>query len=314
MGLKFKNKKNEVLILKDASSSVAPLIFGLIFLAVGGALSFFGYFSPVLECHRVGSATNCELTRQGLFPFKTHRIILKDFTGAQVKTHDDSDGDTYSIVLSSADGSSVPFANYSSSGYSAKADLVSKIERNLNTQKDFSVKYSQKMLLFVGVFFAAFAVMMLWSGIKYAIIEQTVLEAHFAQGILKIYPYHSSKKYEDARPLSDVQDIRVEPAPKYWKPYALYIKQICELKGFSLPLAVTVMLKASSFLGGSINVTAQGEQDGAKNGIQQNNNSQMLIITLKDSSEVYAMITSYGNSVNAVAEFKKYLGIDGIGS
>ncbi len=309
MGLKFKNKKNEVLILKDSASSLAPLIFGLIFLAVGGALGFFGYFSPVLECHRVGESTNCELTRQGLFPFKTHRIILKDFTGAEVKTHEDSDGDTYSIILNYSNGASIPFANYSSSGYNSKVKLVRLIERNLNTQKDFSVKYSQKMLLIVGICFAAFALMMLWSGIYYSIVEKTVLEAHFSQGIIKIYPYHSYKKYEDVRPIADLQDIRVEPAPKYWKPYALYMKQICELKGFSLPFAVKIMLKASGFLGGAINSIAQEDGDGANNNFRQNNNSQILVIKLKDSSELYALLNSYGDSFNAIAEFKKYLGL-----
>ncbi len=306
MGLKFKNKNNEVLILKDSASSIAPLIFGALFLGLGGFLSFFGYFSPVLECHRIGAVTNCELTRQGLFPFKTHRIILKDFVGAEVKTHQDSDGDTYSIVLNAANATGIPFANYSSSGYSGKQKLVRQIEGMLNTQKDFSVKYSQKILLSFGIFFTAFAAMILWSGIKSGLSEKSILEAHFAHGILKIYPYNSIKKYEDARPLADIRDIQVASAGKYWKAYALYMRQICELKGISMPFAVSIMLKASGFLGGE----SQRAQDGEDNNLKQDNRSQMLVIKLKDSSEVYALFTSYASSADAVAEFRKYLGLD----
>lgn len=308
MGLKFKNKKNEVLILKDSASSITPLIFGALFLGLGGFLSFFGYFSPVLECHRIGAAVNCELTRQGLFPFKTNRIILKDFLGAEVKTHEDSDGDTYSIVLNAANATGVPFANYSSSGYGSKQKLVRQIEGMLNNQKDFSVKYSQKILLGFGIFFTAFAAMILWSGIKSGFREKNILEAHLAQGILKIYPYNSLKKYEDARPLADLLDIRVETAPKYWKAYALYMQQICQLKGLSMPITVNIMLKAAGLLGGVVKEESLKSKEG--NGAPQNNNSKILVVKFKDSSEVYTLLTSYGNSYDAVSEFKKYTGLN----
>lgn len=303
MGLTFKNKKNEVLILKDSANSISPLIFGLVLLLVGGLFGFFGYFSPVLECHNIGGTTNCELTRQGLFPFKTHRIILNNFSGAEVKTHEDSDGDTYSIVLNAANAAAVPFANYSSSGYNSKLKLVRKIQNNINTQKDFTVKYSQNVLLGIGIFLSALGLLILWSGIKYAIMERSALEADLTQGILKIYPYNFSKKYEDVRPIADVQDISIAAPNKYWKQYALYMQTLCQVKGIAMPIAVKIMLKAAGLLGA-------GNDEGKENeDSRRNTNQRILVIKLKDLSEFYVLLP-HGNSENAVSEFKKYLGFN----
>lgn len=302
MALKFRNKANNILTLGDGSGLIAPLIFGCIFFALGAVFLFFGNMPPVLDCHKIDSRAECLLSRHGLFPFKMRHIPINNFSGAEIKTHEDSDGDTYSIILKDASGAQVPFVNYSSSGYKSKVKVVREITQKLNTQNDFKVIYRQNVLLYIGLGVTFFALLMFFSAIQYGFSGRVLLEADLQRGILKIYPYNCSKKYEDIKPLADLADIKVKYSAAIWKDYAVYVKQLCAVRGLREPFVVKIYEKLSSV------DTARAEGVPQE---QENARSGTLVIKFKDSSFAYAQIVTQGNAEKAVNEFRKYLGLNG---
>lgn len=302
MALKFKNKDNKVLTLGEGSGLFASLIFGCIFFAVGSVLLFFGSIPPVLDCHKIDGRAECLLSRHGLFPFKMRHITINNFSGAEIKTHEDSDGDTYSIILKDASGAQVPFVNYSSSGYKSKMQVVREITQKLNTQNDFKVIYRQNVLLYIGLGVTFFALLMLFSAIKYCFSGREILTADLQSGVIKIYPYHYSKKYEDIKPLAELADIKVSYSSAIIKEYAVYVKQLCVVRGLREPLAVKIYDKLASA------AAARGDRFPQKT---ENGRSGILVVKFKDSSFAYAQIITQGNAEKAVNEFRKYLGLNG---
>jgi hypothetical protein len=88
--------------------AVAGTLFGMLFLVAGVAAILLLGRLTVLMCQRLEpNQIECQLTSTGLLGSQTTQITALE--GAEVATHSDDDGDTYSIVLFAV-GQKIPFS------------------------------------------------------------------------------------------------------------------------------------------------------------------------------------------------------------
>jgi hypothetical protein len=135
--------------------AVAGTLFGMLFLVAGVAAILLLGRLTVLMCQRLEpNQIECQLTSTGLLGSQTTQITALE--GAEVATHSDDDGDTYSIVLFAV-GQKIPFSKIRSSGYAAKKANADRINAFVNNSQQSALSVQEDHRWFSYLFGSGFA-------------------------------------------------------------------------------------------------------------------------------------------------------------
>lgn len=128
---------------KDSSSGYVLLLFGGPFLVIGLVVVIFLGKLTILKCDRLEpTQVVCELISTGLLGRKVIPIPLGQLQSADVEVNEDSDGDTYRVVLMTKAGIT-PFTQSYSSGEGGKRRNAQRINLFLSSQDQLSLKVQQ---------------------------------------------------------------------------------------------------------------------------------------------------------------------------
>ncbi len=136
---------------------VRTALFGTPFLLTGLAVMlFFGRLTS-LKCQRVEPTQgSCQLVNSGLLGSDETTIPLNQLQGAKVDVNQDSDGDTYRVVLLT-DGGEVPFTWVWSSGTGGKQKNADRINAFISNPGEISLRVQQDDRWFAYPFGGLFA-------------------------------------------------------------------------------------------------------------------------------------------------------------
>lgn len=121
---------------------LGTLVMGIVLTLILGKLH-------TLECQRLGSGGNCQLTTRNLFGSgQMQAFPISALRGAAVEVSEDSEGDTTYRVSLQISGESQPLSPVYSSGFSKKDALVQSINRFVSDprQPSLSVRQDERFL------------------------------------------------------------------------------------------------------------------------------------------------------------------------
>lgn len=142
---------------KNLTTIVRTALFGTPFLLAGlAAILFFGRLST-LKCQRVEPTQgSCQLVNSGLLGSNETKIPLNQLQGAKVDVNEDSNGDTYRVVLLTNSGE-VPFTPVWSSGSGGKQKNADRINAFIGNPEEISLRVQQDDRWFAYPFGGIFA-------------------------------------------------------------------------------------------------------------------------------------------------------------
>jgi len=190
------------------SDPTLQIVFGLVFAVTGLIITYFFGRSVDVHCEKIEPRqVNCQLTPKllGLKPLGQRRVL--NVQKAEVSESRDSDGDsTYRVIFITAAGK-VSLTNYSSSGYSAKANLAEQINSfirdNQRTALDVKVNMDWWILIFLFAFTGVGIIVIL-------VAKTTVIEMIRSEGVLRILKGGLFGSGQEEHILRDIESIELE--------------------------------------------------------------------------------------------------------
>lgn len=116
-------------MIKNGLSKIGPLLFGLLFVLMGGFFMFIFAQTTELNCTRLEPGlANC-VKKTSIFGYQIGEEELNGITGAFVDINDDGDGDdTYRVHLAMRGGEE-PLTGYYTSDLAGKQAISQEINR-----------------------------------------------------------------------------------------------------------------------------------------------------------------------------------------
>lgn len=144
-------------VQKYSESLLTGLPFGLVFLLVGLKISFGGDYLTILKCNRIEpTQINCEIVAKNWLGQQTDPIPVTNLQGSQVEVNDDSDGDTYRIVLMTQN-SQIPLTNSYSSGLGTnhyENNLLINSFIQASEQNSLTIQQDDRLIVMLGLVLA----------------------------------------------------------------------------------------------------------------------------------------------------------------
>jgi hypothetical protein len=111
-----------------------------------------------MTCQKTSLSGKCEIKWNGTTGITTKEIDLKDMKYAELKTTEDSEGDdTYTVIIKTNSGESIPFTPYSSSAYDRKQHIIKEINDFIGINNKYYIQVEEDDRLFIFLFGGIFS-------------------------------------------------------------------------------------------------------------------------------------------------------------
>jgi hypothetical protein len=190
------------------SNPYFQIIIGMILALTGLVITFFFGRSVELHCERAGTEQiTCQLTQKLLDFQPLGKRTVSNIQGAEVVESRDSDGDsTYKVVFITANGR-LPLTNFSSSEYSAKANLSRQINDFISRPRQNSLDTQVNMEWWILIILFAFS----GGGILVILLAKTVvIEMVRTEGVMRIIKDGLFGSGQEDLILRDIEDVELE--------------------------------------------------------------------------------------------------------